>query len=64
RAGLLRKDARIVLDVARSLGAPVPAFEVAAERLERLVEGGDGNLDNSALVVMLEREAGVRVGER
>lgn len=64
RAGLLRKDARIVLDTARALEAPVPAFEVAAARLERLVEGGDGDLDNSALVMMLEREAGVRVGER
>ncbi len=54
RARLHRKDARIVLDTARQLGVPVPSFESVAEQLDRLVEGGGGDLDHSALVTLLE----------
>jgi 2-hydroxy-3-oxopropionate reductase len=54
RARLHRKDARIVLDVAREVGAPVPAFEVVARQLDELVENGGGELDHSGLFTLLD----------
>ena len=38
RARLHRKDARIVLDTAKEVGAPVPAFEAVARQLDELVD--------------------------
>jgi 2-hydroxy-3-oxopropionate reductase len=57
RARLHLKDARIVLDTAHGLGVPVPAFEPVAEALSRLVDQGDGELDHSALITLVQRSA-------
>jgi 2-hydroxy-3-oxopropionate reductase len=57
RAGLHRKDARIVLDTAHGLGVPVPGFEPVAQALERLVAEGGGDLDHSALITLVQRGA-------
>jgi 2-hydroxy-3-oxopropionate reductase len=54
RARLHRKDARIVLEAARSAGAQVPSFEVVARQLDELVERGGGELDHAALFTLLE----------
>src|SRR5215210_5110574 len=54
RARLHRKDARIVLDTAKEVGAPVPAFEVVAGQLEKLVSSGGGELDHSGLFTLLD----------
>jgi 2-hydroxy-3-oxopropionate reductase len=55
RARLHRKDARIVLDAARVAGSPIPAFQVVAAQLDRLVDGADrGDLDHSALFTLLD----------
>ena len=54
RARLHRKDARIVLDTAKEVGAPVPAFEAVARQLDELVASGGGELDHSALFTLLE----------
>jgi len=55
RARLHRKDARIVLDAARAAGSPIPAFEVVAAQLDRLVDDADrGDLDHSALFTLLD----------
>ena len=54
RARLHRKDARIVLDTAKEVGAPVPAFEAVARQLDELVESGGGELDHSALFTLLD----------
>jgi 2-hydroxy-3-oxopropionate reductase len=61
RAALHRKDARIVLETAEELGAPVPSFAVVARAFEDLVEAGRGDRDQSALVTLLEDAAGVRL---
>jgi len=61
RSALHLKDARIVLDTAGTIGAPVPSFAVAAQAFERSVEEGLGDLDHAALVTLLEDEARVRV---
>jgi 2-hydroxy-3-oxopropionate reductase len=57
RSRLHLKDARIVLETAEMVGSAVPAFEVAADALRRLVEGGGGELDHSALFTLLEQAA-------
>jgi 2-hydroxy-3-oxopropionate reductase len=54
RARLHRKDARIVLEAARSAGAPIPSFEVVAGQLDELVERGGGELDHAALFTLLQ----------
>jgi 2-hydroxy-3-oxopropionate reductase len=55
RARLHRKDARIVLDAAHASGSSVPAFEVVAAQLDRLVDdAGRGDLDHSALFTLLD----------
>jgi 2-hydroxy-3-oxopropionate reductase len=54
RARLHRKDARIVLDTAKEVGAPVPSFEAVAGQLDELVASGGGELDHSALFTLLE----------
>ena len=55
RARLHRKDARIVLDAAQAAGSPIPAFQVVAAQLDRLVDGADrGDLDHSALFTLLD----------
>jgi 2-hydroxy-3-oxopropionate reductase len=54
RARLHRKDARIVLETANQVGAPVPSFEAVARQLDELVASGGGELDHSALFTLLE----------
>jgi 2-hydroxy-3-oxopropionate reductase len=55
RARLHRKDARIVLDAAQAAGSPIPAFQVVAAQLDRLVDEADrGDLDHSALFTLLD----------
>ncbi len=53
-ARLHRKDARIVLETAKEVRAPVPAFEAVARQLDELVGSGGGELDHSALFTLLE----------
>jgi len=55
RARLHRKDARIVMDAAQAAGSPIPAFQVVAAQLDRLVDDADrGDLDHSALFTLLD----------
>jgi len=61
RAALHLKDARIIQGLAKSLGSPMPAFDVVADALESLVAGGGSDLDHAALVTLLEDEAGMTV---
>jgi 2-hydroxy-3-oxopropionate reductase len=63
RLRLHHKDANIVLDAARRLGAPTPGFAVVAAALARAVAEGRGDLDHAALVTLLEEQGGVRVAD-
>lgn len=54
RTRLHLKDASIVLNTAREVGAPTPAFAVSAEALGALVDAGGGDLDHSALYTLVE----------
>jgi 2-hydroxy-3-oxopropionate reductase len=61
RSALHLKDAGIVTETAEELGSPTPSFAVAAAALGTLVATGRGDLDHSALVTLLEDQAGVVV---
>jgi 2-hydroxy-3-oxopropionate reductase len=56
RARLHQKDARIVLDAAKGVDAPVPSFEAVAKQLDTLVDSGGGELDHSGLFTLLDEE--------
>jgi 2-hydroxy-3-oxopropionate reductase len=54
RVSLHRKDARVVRTLAQSVGAPIPAFDIVADALDRLDRAGGGDLDHSALITLLD----------
>ena len=53
RVRLHAKDARIVLNAARDVGAEVPSFTVVAAQLDRLVDDGGGELDHAGLFTLV-----------
>jgi 2-hydroxy-3-oxopropionate reductase len=55
------KDLHIVLDMARSLAVSAPVTAIAAQHFNALVAGGDGELDNSAMLKVYERLAGTTI---
>lgn len=59
RARLHQKDLGIVLDEAREKHVGLPGAAVAAQLLNALVAAGEGELDSSALVKVVERLAGL-----
>jgi len=56
RAALHAKDAHIILDTAAGLGLALPAFAAVADAFDRLVAEGGGDLDHSALIMLLEAD--------
>lgn len=64
RVRLHQKDAAIIVAIAHELGVPIRVFEPVADALDELVEYRKGELDHSALVMLVERAAGVNVGNR
>jgi 2-hydroxy-3-oxopropionate reductase len=52
------KDLRIVLDEAQAMGVTLPTTSRVAEMFGTLVAEGQGTLDNSAVLTMVERAAG------
>ena len=61
RAALHLKDLRIALNAGREYGVPLPATDLVHQRFYSLVRGGSGDMDNSALVTLLEGQAGTEV---
>jgi 2-hydroxy-3-oxopropionate reductase len=59
RARLHQKDLGIVLDEARGLNLALPTAALAAQVLNALAAAGEGELDSSALVKVIERLAGI-----
>lgn len=51
-----RKDVAIILKYAQSLGQALPLSRLHLEILDRAIEAGDGDLDNSALIRQVRRE--------
>lgn len=48
------KDIATISELARAAGVDLPEFNAAARQIERLIAAGGGDLDNSALVTVIE----------
>lgn len=57
------KDANLILDFAAQLGSPTPATSAIRETIKAAINQGWGAENASAMVKVLELEAGVRIGE-
>lgn len=62
RAVLHLKDIEVLRSLADVSGVPLPAFEAAAAQVMSLIEHGGGDLDHAAIVMELERAAGIELG--
>jgi len=63
KASMQAKDLGIIMDTAAELGMPLPATTVTTQLYDEMLELGMGDLDNSALVGVLEKKAGVHLAQ-
>lgn len=63
KARMQLKDLNIALETGKTYESPLPLTEIAAEIFQHMVENGDGELDNSAVLSVFERIANVRIGQ-
>jgi len=61
KAHMMDKDLRIVLDTARAYGMPLPSVAIHAQLFAAMLEMGMRDLDNSAVIGVLEQMAGVEL---
>ena len=62
KAYMQAKDLKIVIDTARTYNAAMPLTAVAHQLYEAMIGMGNGELDNSAIITVLEALAGTEVG--
>jgi 2-hydroxy-3-oxopropionate reductase len=55
------KDMKIVLDTAKEYGVPISSTEENTKFYQMMVDMGMGELDNSAVVGVIEKLAGVEI---
>jgi len=63
KARMQAKDLNIVQEEARAYGIPLPSSAVDAQLFNALVQNGLGNLDNSAVIEIIEKLANIRLEE-
>jgi 2-hydroxy-3-oxopropionate reductase len=61
KSHLMAKDLNIILETAREYGIPLPSAAVDAQLYNAMLQNGMGELDNSAVVGMIEELAGVKL---
>jgi len=59
KAHMQAKDLHIVMDSAGELGMPLPATEVNARLYDEMLQMDLGDLDNSAVIAVIEKMSGV-----
>ncbi|HEX2698135.1 MAG TPA: NAD(P)-binding domain-containing protein [Anaerolineales bacterium] len=59
KARMQLKDLRIVMDTAREFDMPLPSASEHTKFFEQMIQMGMGELDNSAVVGVIEKSAGV-----
>lgn len=64
KASMQYKDLNIVAETARAEGVPTPVTALTRELYAAMLAAGDGDLDNSAVVTVIEKWAGVEVRSR
>jgi 2-hydroxy-3-oxopropionate reductase len=62
KAHMQLKDLNIVLETGRTYGVPLPVSQITRALYQQMVEAGHGEEDNSAVLGVLEAQAGVHVG--
>jgi 2-hydroxy-3-oxopropionate reductase len=62
RIRLHHKDLTVALETAAAYGVPIVATAIVREQMRALIASGQGDLDHTALVKVIERWAGVVVG--
>lgn len=63
KAHMMHKDLAIVIDTARAYGMPLPSATVHTQLFASMLAQGMRDLDNSAVIGVLEEMAGVRLVE-
>ncbi|HEY43199.1 MAG TPA: NAD-binding protein, partial [Anaerolineae bacterium] len=63
KAHMMYKDLGIVLDTARAYGMPLPATAIGMQLFEAMLQLGMRDLDNSAVIGVLEALTGERLLE-
>ena len=61
KSHLMAKDLNIILETAREYGIPLPSAAVDAQLYNAMLENSMGELDNSAVIGMIEALAGVEL---
>ena len=61
KARMQAKDLNIVMDTAKEYAIPLPSAEVHTKLFNDLVQQGFGELDNSAIIEIVEKNAGVKL---
>jgi 2-hydroxy-3-oxopropionate reductase len=61
KAYMQLKDLKIVLDTAREYDIPVSGTEANTKLFQQMIDEGMGELDNSAVVGVIEGQAGVKI---
>ena len=61
KAYMQLKDLRIVLDTAKEYDIPVSGTETNTDLFQQMIDAGMGELDNSAVVGVVEKKAGVEI---
>lgn len=64
KAYMQAKDLNIVLDTAREYGVPLPATAENAQLFNAMLQMGMGELDNSAVLGVIELLAGIKLAEK
>jgi 2-hydroxy-3-oxopropionate reductase len=62
KAHMQAKDLNIILETAREYGIPLPSAAVDAQLYNAMLQNGMGELDNSAVIGIIEELAGVKLG--
>jgi len=61
KAKMQLKDMRIVQETAREYGIPIPSAEIDTKLFQQMIDQGMGELDNSAVVAVMEKLAGLGI---
>jgi 2-hydroxy-3-oxopropionate reductase len=62
KAYMQLKDLNIIVETGETFDVPTPLSELTAELFQQMVDMGNGEQDNSAVLCVLEAEAGIQVG--
>lgn len=61
KARMQNKDLGIVMETARSYGVPLPSTAVNSQLFQAMVQSGLGEMDNSAVIAIIEELAGEKL---